>query len=187
MLKAILVDFDGTLVNTHAANIKAYREALLETNEVFSEETLINSVGRLAWRPMLEAVLPNAPQLHANIANRKREIYPSYFSMVSVNESLVTTLSALKPSTLIALVTAASKTSVTSLLEEKKLSYLFDIIISSDDVEKQKPSPDPFQRAASLLGVTSEECLIFEDSEIGLAAARAFGAQTWQIHWPGTL
>ena len=58
-----------------------------------------------------------------------------------------------------------------------KLEEGIDGIISGDDVQQPKPSPECFLRAMEIEGVTPEETIIFEDSQVGLEAARRSGAQ----------
>ena len=53
----------------------------------------------------------------------------------------------------------------------------FDLVVAGDDVTKGKPHPEPYLRAAELLGVAPEDCLAFEDSPTGLASAEAAGCQ----------
>nr|WP_314260665.1 HAD family phosphatase [uncultured Devosia sp.] len=183
-IKVTLVDLDGTLVDTHAANLAAYRQAIVDAGVAPLPGALEHWVGRLAWRPMLAKVLPDHADLHEAIALRKRVIYPQYFAAVAVNQALVQTLRALSGPVRIALVTSASRQSVEPLLAAKGLADLFALTICSDDVVCQKPDPEPYRRAAEILGVAPQDCVIFEDSETGVAAARAFGAQTWQVHWP---
>lgn len=183
MIKAVLVDLDGTLVDTHAANLAAYRLALDEEGLAYDHATLERVVGRLAWRPMLQSVLPDHPRAHERVAERKRQLYAGMASQVLINQALVEMLRLLRPNVDIALVTAASPGSVGPLLQAKGLDDLFSVIVTSADVEKQKPDPQPFQRAAQLLGVDADECVVLEDSDVGLAAARAFGAQVWKVEW----
>ncbi|MFC0408965.1 HAD-IA family hydrolase [Roseomonas elaeocarpi] len=51
------------------------------------------------------------------------------------------------------------------------------VLIAAEDVERGKPDPQGFQKAAALLGVPVTACLVFEDSHAGIAAAKAAGAQ----------
>ncbi|HWL02789.1 MAG TPA: HAD family phosphatase [Microbacteriaceae bacterium] len=59
----------------------------------------------------------------------------------------------------------------------------FDAIIAGDDVEHAKPHPDPYLRGAAAIGVPIEDCVAFEDSNIGLASAIASGACAIVIPW----
>ena len=56
-----------------------------------------------------------------------------------------------------------------------------DGLLSSDDVERSKPHPDCFLKAMDIAGVTAAETIIFEDSEIGIAAAEASGAAHFKV------
>lgn len=58
------------------------------------------------------------------------------------------------------------------------------IVVTADDVDNGKPNPEPFIKAAQLLGVDPRRCLVFEDAPSGLAAARAAGCATIAV--PGT-
>jgi HAD superfamily hydrolase (TIGR01509 family) len=55
---------------------------------------------------------------------------------------------------------------------------LFDVVVSGDDVENSKPDPEPYLRAATLLGVDPSQCIAIEDSRPGVASAVAAGAVT---------
>jgi beta-phosphoglucomutase-like phosphatase (HAD superfamily) len=58
-----------------------------------------------------------------------------------------------------------------------KLEACFDAICTAEDVERGKPEPDLFLLAARLLSVPPEDCVVFEDSDLGLEAARRAGMQ----------
>lgn len=185
-MKAILVDLDGTLVYTHAANIAAYTAAISETGIQFDTHLLELTVGRLAWPAMLAEVLPGRDDFYKSIVKRKREIYAGLFDMVTVNNMLFDFLHAFHGKVPIGLVTSASRNSVDPLIRAKSLDKLFSIVVTSDDVEKYKPDPEPYFLAGALLGVEPTDCLVLEDSEEGVAAARAFGAQIWRVDcWRG--
>jgi beta-phosphoglucomutase-like phosphatase (HAD superfamily) len=186
-LKAIFVDLDGTLVNSHAANITAYTTAIAETGILFDTHLLEQTVGRLAWPEMLARVLPGRTELYAAIIMRKREIYAGLLDMVAVNNMLFEFLCAFHNRVPIGLVTSASRISVDSIMRAKSLDSFFSIIVTSDDVEKRKPDPEPYRLAGALLGVEPSDCLIIEDSDEGVAAAKAFGAQVWRVDcWRGS-
>ncbi|GAA3823472.1 HAD family hydrolase [Cellulomonas soli] len=58
---------------------------------------------------------------------------------------------------------------------------LFDAVVAGDDVERQKPDPEPYLTAAALLGVDVRDCVVVEDSPSGIASAVASGAQVVAI------
>lgn len=73
------------------------------------------------------------------------------------------------------LVTSASTERLKLLLERRRLYNMFSHIISSDDVEKGKPDPEPYETMANKLGAKVEDCLVFEDSISGVKAAKEAG------------
>jgi sugar-phosphatase len=75
-----------------------------------------------------------------------------------------------------AIVTSASRELARRRLSAVALP-LPEVMVAAEDVESGKPDPEGFLRAAELLGVTVSDCLLFEDSPAGVAAARAAGGQ----------
>ena len=61
------------------------------------------------------------------------------------------------------------------ILARVGLAGMFDTIVASEDTTRHKPDPDPFLEAASRLGATPERCVVWEDSDLGIAAAEAAG------------
>jgi HAD superfamily hydrolase (TIGR01509 family) len=102
---------------------------------------------------------------------------------VRVNEALVDLLEFSKRNSMLALVTSASRDSTLSLLMHLKLLECFDLTITSDDCKFRKPNPEPYILAASNFNVFPEECLVFEDSDIGIQSAQAFGAKVLRVCW----
>lgn len=73
------------------------------------------------------------------------------------------------------LVSASPRPIVDGVLRGMAEKY-FDITVAAGDIERTKPFPDPYLHAAKLLSVDISQCLIFEDSPTGIAAAEASGA-----------
>ena len=71
----------------------------------------------------------------------------------------------------VALASTASKKNLYNVLKYFKLENFFDVIICGEDVNKGKPDPEVYNMAMNKLGVTADESLIFEDSEVGTQAA----------------
>ena len=185
-VKALLVDMDGTLVDTAVANYEAYAAALgsvgVEVDRAAFDEV---AQGR-NWRQFLPALLAagGSDADPADVAARKAELYPTKIPLSRVNHALVGLIEAGRGQWRTALVTTASATNVSAVLGHHGLARLFDVVVTGSDVARHKPDPEAYRVAAERLGVGPEDCLIVEDSDIGVASAAAFGARCLRISFP---
>ena len=90
-----------------------------------------------------------------------------------------------------AIATNAEPENVSFLLDRAKLRPFFEAVVDGHQVEKPKPHPDIYLRAAELLRMAPDECVVFEDSHSGVAAAAAAGMKvigltTTHVNLPGT-
>jgi len=74
---------------------------------------------------------------------------------------------------------------VEATLDVLGIRYLFQAIVCAEDYKRGKPHPEPFLLAAKLMSVPPEDCVVFEDSPIGIEAAKAAN-MAW-VHVPGPL
>ncbi len=176
MLKALLVDMDGTLVQSAHANAAAYAMALSECGITVNIDKLAPLIDGRSWRDFLpELTAARSDVIPEQVARRKRVLYPSFFHLLQLNELLAELIRLLHGKLATALVTTASSMAVGGILERFAIADLFDVIVSGDNVTQAKPHPEGYIRAASQLGLTPEECMLIEDSETGMRAAQAFG------------
>jgi beta-phosphoglucomutase len=183
---AYLVDFDGTLADTGDANYLAYASALQEIGISYSREQFDQEAFGRNWRQFLPMILKGygSSADATAIAARKVELYRDTARHVSFNEALVILLNNKNPKIKTALVTSASSANVMAALAgREELRHLFDVIVTGDDVTRHKPDPEGYRIAAERLGVLPENCIVFEDSDIGIMAGRAFGAHVLQIRF----
>ncbi len=182
-IRALMVDLDGTLARTAEANQAAYAEALGEFGVTISPEDLESRVQGRHWKQFLPAILAETGSTTdpATIAARKATLYAANIGNIELNTGLVHLLLASRAHLKTALVTSAARTSVHALLDAHALTSLFDLIITGDDVQRHKPDPEAYCTAARRLDVRAEETLIYEDSDIGVASARAFGGHVIRV------
>jgi beta-phosphoglucomutase len=183
--RALLVDLDGTLVDTAEANYLAYAEALAPFGVAVERARWDEATQGRNWRQFLPAILENvAGAAPETVAARKAQIYPSKLAHSLVNRDLAALIARRRRGCRSALVTTASAANAAAVLRHHGLEGLFDTVVTAGDVERHKPFPDAYRVAAERLAVAPHECLVFEDSEVGLAAAAAFGAPWVRVRFP---
>ncbi|AMO24436.1 fructose-1-phosphate/6-phosphogluconate phosphatase [Ramlibacter solisilvae] len=176
--QALLVDLDGTLVETASANYHAYAQSLAEVGLTISREEFEARAAGRNWRQFLPEMLAEAgiAAEPRTIADRKASIYARSFDRLVPNTALIALLRLRSPACMAALVTSASAANAYAVLHHLGLTDLFDIIVTGDDVPRHKPAPDAYQLAALQLGVEPANCIVIEDSDAGIASALDFGA-----------
>ena len=83
-----------------------------------------------------------------------------------------------------AVVSGSTRDSVEASLHAIGLLDRFDALVCGGDYTKSKPDPEPFLVAAQRLGVAAEACLVFEDTQMGIDAARAAGMSSVRVAAP---
>ena len=181
-IKAIITDFDGTLVDTIIANCFAYSKAF-EACGLELDTNLYKENYGLRFDDLCKKVGIEDNEIKQKIRSLKANIYPEFFNHIRVNNELLKFISMCKGQGIKTCVAStASKKNLYGLLKYFNLDLYFDIIISGDDVSKGKPCPEVYIKALDLLDCEPEEALVFEDSEVGCEAAEAAGIQYIKIN-----
>lgn len=177
-LKLILLDFDGTLADTRQANARAYIEALGEVGITLSEEEYLERYFGVRCMEFIRSVGIASDEEIARLRRRKIELYPRHFGSVVLNTPLWEWCRMMRRmGSKVWIVSTGHIDNIRNVMRYLKLEEGIDGIISGDDVQHPKPSPECFLRAMEIEGATPAETIIFEDSQVGLEAARRSGAQ----------
>jgi HAD superfamily hydrolase (TIGR01509 family) len=115
------------------------------------------------------------------IAHTKQKLYPRMLNRTRLNHKLIALGRMARQSIPIALVTTASRPGVEALLGAYKLTDFFDTVVTGHDVQAHKPAPDAYLAAAARLNVRPQDCLVFEDTDIGQEAARRAGMSVVRV------
>lgn len=181
MIRAIITDFDGTLVDTFEANYAAYQFAFKQLGVELSKEQYHACFG-LRFDAFMDAMKIDDVNLRSNIKKEKASVYPTCFSYLKPNVTLINFIRKAKASGLkTAIASTAQRGNLMNVLKHLQLEDLFDMIIAGDAVKKGKPDPEIYITSMSLLEVSPMETLIFEDTEVGLMAAEESGANVIKI------
>ena len=188
MIKAVLWDNDGVLVDTEKLYFQASREALSEigielTKELFVQISLMRgrSVFELA---AAQGIKPEVIDRQHKKRNRRHS--ELLRNGVRVLDGVEETLNRLKGKLTMGIVTSCLKEHFDIIHAGTGLLPYFDFVLAREDYKKSKPDPEPFLTAAARNGVRSEDCIIVEDSARGLAAANAAGIRCIAVPNPLT-
>jgi len=175
-IKLIISDFDGTLVDTREANFLAYRDVLGEIGYMLTAQEYNQCFG-LRFEEFMSRINIFDDVVKKKVQINKARIYPSYFNKIKINENLAHFIESFRRNGgKAALASTASRQNLINVLSFAKLHGLFDVIFSAEDITRSKPDPECYRKAMQLFGLEPQECLIFEDSPIGIEAASASGA-----------
>ncbi|MBO5875995.1 MAG: HAD-IA family hydrolase [Alistipes sp.] len=176
-IRLLLLDFDGTLADTRLANTLAYIDALAEEGYTLTKELYLQKYFGLRCTEFLRDIGFSKEEDIERIRRRKIELYPTHFDTVRLNQPLWDFVQDFRAQGGKAwIVSTGHRDNVTNVMRYLGIEDGFDGILTSEAVEHSKPSPDCFLKAMEAEGVTPTETLIFEDSEVGIEAARRSGA-----------
>lgn len=183
MIECVLFDLDGVLVDAKEWHYEALNKALQEVvGFVISREDHITKYDGLPTKVKLSKL--NIPEeLRPQILHLKQMYTQEYANTCTHDFFKVKLLRKLKNRDIKTGCVTNSIWSFTKLVLEKLGIYKYmDIVVTNEDVEKNKPSPDPYNYAIEELNVNPKHTLIVEDSRPGLAAAMTSNAAlTWRV------
>jgi len=184
---AILFDNDGVLVDTERLYFLANRESLAKVGvsldqAAYVELFLRNNLG--AWQ--LAEARGVAPE---TIARLRAERDRRYLELLEHEDILLPEVEpivrALGRAYRLAIVTSSQPEPFARTHARTGLLPHFEFALTRVDYARSKPHPEPYLRAVERLGLSPDRCLVVEDSERGLAAAKRAGLTCWVI--PGAL
>ncbi|MFI3316763.1 MAG: HAD family phosphatase [Rikenellaceae bacterium] len=177
-IKLLLIDFDGTLVNTRTANYRAYRDVLKEVNFDLDEEQYQKEFfGRRCGEFMRLLGFTDSYEID-RMRRRKIEIYPNHFDTVVLNQPLWDFAQSFRAQGgRVWIVSTGQTVNINNVMNHLSLTDKVDGVITGADVKNSKPSAECYIKVMNREGVTPDQALIFEDSVVGLQAAKESGAQ----------
>lgn len=176
MISAIITDFDGTLVDTFEANLRAYQKAFNDVGLNLTAEKYRQCFGYRFERFMMAADITDE-RTSNYIREAKKEYYPLFFEYLSPNKSLIELIDGFHMmGGKTAIASTARKENLMNVVNHLGIGEMFDLIYAGIDVKQGKPSPEIYTKAMDSLNVSPNTTLIFEDSKVGIEAAKASGA-----------
>ena len=189
MIKAILFDMDGVLIDATEWHYEALNESLEIFGFSISRELHENRFNGMTTRAKLEILsnefgLPKG--LHSLISQIKQDrTLRKAAQLCFPNASHLILLSRLKQLNFkVAVVTNSIRQTSEFMLEYAGILRNLDLLVTNEDVDNPKPSPDGYLLAMKKLGVSASETIVVEDGIHGIKAAKAAGAFVVEVKNP---
>ena len=187
MMKFIIFDLDGVLVEAKNIHFDALNEALgekyaIEWNEHLSKYDGLKTNQKLE---MLTKEKGFPVELYKNVWDKKQSLTLKKLKDLKQSFQLIDCMERLcSDGYKLAVCSNSIRRTVLTVLSKLGIIEYFDLILSNEDVKKSKPHPEIYWNAMSMLGVLPEETLIVEDSPFGLLAASRSKAFTMRVGSP---
>ena len=178
--KCVLFDFDGVIADTETSNADYLARALNVYGIPLTEKDRLKLIGRNTTEvlPGLldRAAVPVTPEEILEVRKKQGNTYensPRLKTMPGLCDFLYLLR---KKQCKTGLVTSTSAHLILAALNRLELTSSFDVIICGDMVQNRKPEPEGYQKAMHMLSVEPADCVIIEDSPIGIRAGLRAGA-----------
>ena len=175
MIKAIIFDMDGLMLDSERVTFECYQERLKDMNLTMDEEfykTLLGKPIKGIYQRFYDVYGNDFPI--QNVIQDVHQLMAERFETegVPVKKGLVELLHYLKDNNYKTIVaTSSNRDRVDKILAQAKITEFFDDSICGDEVTKGKPNPEVFLKSCQKLGVNVDEAIVLEDSEAGIQAS----------------
>ena len=171
MIKAILFDLDGVLLDTEYYTLKIKIDLLKKLNVEINDDFIAHLSGRKFSDFIVEELsyLDNIPSIidtYQMIAYKDID----YRTLEKENASYV--LRKLKEKYILGLVTASDRNKIKTVFNQLGWNNIFDVVVDHDFNFKSKPAPDCYLQAMKTLGLDNSDLVVIEDSRTGILAAK---------------
>jgi beta-phosphoglucomutase len=182
-VQAVAFDFNGTLSDDEPVLARVYSELFAELGHPLTPDEYYEHLAGHTDEEMFVRWLGESSE------ELIRERVRRYNTLVSdgstVDEDVRDAVRWAAARMPVAVVSAALRDEIEPVLSASGLRDLFALVLSQDDVARGKPDPQPYLLAAERLGLSPDELLVFEDTDVGVASAKAAGA--WVVGLTRTL
>ncbi len=184
-LAGLIFDCDGTLADTMPLHYVAWQRTMAEYEIPFPEDRFY----ALGGQPT-EAIVALLAGEHgktvdvAQAAALKDQRFLEALPQVQAVDWVAAIARKSFGSLPMAVGSGSSRTTVLQTLRRLDLLHLFPCVVAAEDTARHKPEPDVFLRAAEQMGVLPAHCLVYEDADLGIEAARRAGMQCIDVRLP---
>jgi beta-phosphoglucomutase len=184
--KALIFDMDGVLVNSEPLHQRDWHEVFGQFGLEVPEEALGELQGLrgeqvIDWLRERHGEAARAVDMEALILEKRRRFIEQSIPLLEATAGIDRFLRSQKGQVPLGLVTSARLQIVGQVLKQFNWRNIFDALVGAEHVAHPKPHPEPFEKAAERFRLRPSECLVFEDSAVGIQSARAAGCQVCAV------
>jgi len=176
-IKGMIFDLDGVIVSTDKYHYLAWK-AIADKEGIYFDEAINNRLRGVSRMESLNIILEKSNKIYTNeekteLAETKNRIYRESLNNLKVSDRLPGVTESLKDlrNKGYKLAIGSSSKNTPLILDKIGLATFFDAVSDGNNITKSKPDPEVFLKAAEMIGLKPEECVIVEDSTAGIEAA----------------
>lgn len=180
-MKAVIFDRDGVILDSESTNIESAVKAFSELGIKIKDE---EKKWIIARHPMdyKEDFLKHYNFDYQEFLKLQKRIYHEILESTPFFEKTISLIKDLnKLGITLALTTSSGPDSTAKVLKKAGLENTFKIVITNNYYEKRKPDPEPYEVTAKKLNLSPEDCVVIEDSQLGVESAKSAGMKVIAI------
>lgn len=186
MIKAVIFDLDGLMIDSEQIQSKAFEEVIREYGRkpVAGQQGIVHKPGFGSddnWKILKEKY--NIQEEIEVLRNKRRKIYRKLLQRnIKPYPGLIQLLKQLKEISIkTAIASSSTLAHILLVIDKLNIKSLIDAIVSRDEVKRGKPDPEIFLKASKKLKIKPDECLVLEDTEVGVLAAKKANMKIFAI------
>lgn len=176
---AVIFDLDGTLVDNNAFHLQSWKQYIKNLGKEISEEEYNANINGRTNKDAAEYLFGKKMTKDEAMvyALEKEAVYREmYAPHIKPVEGLIEMLDGLKKLNVpMAIATSGIQVNIDFMFDHIAIRDYFSVVVNSAHINKGKPDPEIYLKAAELLEVAPESCLVFEDAVVGINSAKAAG------------
>jgi beta-phosphoglucomutase len=174
-MRALLLDFNGTLSEDEPLLCRIFMELFAEAGKPLSEREYYAELAGFSDREVIHRWLGRYDPV---LEQRKIDRYLELADGSTISDEAREAVREAAEQVAVAVVSGSARAEIQPVLDAAGLSPSITLLVSSDDIRRSKPDPEGYLIALHLLGVNASGATAVEDSEAGIAAAKAAGLYT---------
>lgn len=186
-IQAVIFDLDGVIVTTDNCHYNAWKK-MADEEEIPFDRNVNERLRGVSRMESLEIILEKAKKDYAldekeKLATKKNRYYVEYIKELTpeaILPGVMDNLSALKQTGIKVAIGSSSK-NTPMILKQIGLDDYFDAVADGNQIRNSKPDPEVFLKAAELLNIGPENCMVVEDADAGIIAAKRAGMSTLAV------